>query len=108
MDVAVAFACGCALIFYPTFLCLQVTTLNLDSQHISKLSNLERLVNLRWASFNDNDLTKVEGLDNCAQLEELSLEDNCIYKIEGKATKKENPVLGARPTQFFQFGRIFF
>ena len=62
---------------------LQVTTLNLDSQHISKLSNLERLVNLRWASFNDNDLTKVEGLDNCAQLEELSLEDNCIYKIEG-------------------------
>ena len=66
---------------------MQVTTLNLDSQHISKLSNLERLVNLRWASFNDNDLTKVEGLDNCSQLEELSLEDNCIYKIEGKYKK---------------------
>ncbi|XP_041469372.1 leucine-rich repeat-containing protein 9-like isoform X1 [Lytechinus variegatus] len=61
----------------------KVTTLNLDSQHISKLSNLERLVNLRWASFNDNDLTKIEGLDNCLQIEELSLEDNCIYRIEG-------------------------
>ncbi|XP_072171420.1 leucine-rich repeat-containing protein 9-like [Diadema setosum] len=61
----------------------KVTTLNLDSQHISKLSNLERLVNLRWASFNDNDLTKIEGLENCSQIEELSLEDNCIYRIEG-------------------------
>lgn len=61
----------------------KVTTLNLDGQHISKLSNLERLVNLRWASFNDNDLTKIEGLENCAQIEELSLEDNCIYRIEG-------------------------
>ncbi|XP_038075835.1 leucine-rich repeat-containing protein 9-like [Patiria miniata] len=67
----------------------KVTTLNLDGQHISKLSNLERLVNLRWASFNNNDLTKIEGLDECTQLEELALEDNCIYKLEGigKLTK---------------------
>ncbi|XP_022094850.1 leucine-rich repeat-containing protein 9-like [Acanthaster planci] len=67
----------------------KVTTLNLDGQHISKLSNLERLVNLRWASFSDNDLTKIEGLDECIQLEELALEDNCIYKLEGisKLTK---------------------
>ena len=42
------------------FQMLQVTTLNLDKQHISKLSNLERLENLRWASFNDNDITKIE------------------------------------------------
>ncbi|KAK2161241.1 hypothetical protein NP493_82g05041 [Ridgeia piscesae] len=62
---------------------LKVTTLNLDGQHISKLSNLERLENLQWASFNNNDLTKIEGLDNCQKLEELSLESNCITRIEG-------------------------
>ncbi|XP_064621486.1 leucine-rich repeat-containing protein 9-like isoform X3 [Lineus longissimus] len=60
----------------------KVTTLNLDSQHISKLSNLEKLENLRWASFNDNDITKIEGLDACINLEELSLENNCITKLD--------------------------
>ncbi|XP_077863786.1 leucine-rich repeat-containing protein 9-like [Saccoglossus kowalevskii] len=62
---------------------LQVTTLNLDSQHISKISNLDRLENLRFVSFNDNDITKIEGLDGCVKLEELSLENNCISKLEG-------------------------
>ncbi|XP_077999840.1 leucine-rich repeat-containing protein 9-like isoform X2 [Glandiceps talaboti] len=62
---------------------LQVTTLNLDGQHITKISNLDRLENLRWASFNDNDITKIEGLDSCINLEELSLEDNCIGRLEG-------------------------
>ena len=41
-------------------LSLQVTTLNLDHQHLTKLSNLDKLENLRWASFNDNDITKIE------------------------------------------------
>ena len=54
----------------------QITTLNLDSQRISKLINLNKLVNLRWASFNDNDISKVEGLDSCLKLEELSLNNN--------------------------------
>ncbi|XP_071832914.1 leucine-rich repeat-containing protein 9-like isoform X2 [Apostichopus japonicus] len=62
---------------------LKVTALNLDGQHISKLSNLERLINLKWLSLSDNDLTKIEGLEQCVHLEELSLDDNCIYKIEG-------------------------
>ncbi|CAH1791753.1 unnamed protein product [Owenia fusiformis] len=67
----------------------KVTTLNLDGQHISKLSNLERLENLKWASFNDNDITKIEGLDACVNLEELSLDKNCISRVEnlGKLTK---------------------
>ena len=38
----------------------QITTLNLDSQHISKISNVDRLENLKFASFNDNDITKIE------------------------------------------------
>ena len=34
--------------------------MNLDNQHLGKLANLEQLENLRWASFNNNDLTKLE------------------------------------------------
>lgn len=59
-----------------------ITSLNMDGQHISKLSNLERLENLKWASFNDNDLTKIEGLENCILLEELCLNFNCLTKLE--------------------------
>ncbi|XP_029900939.1 leucine-rich repeat-containing protein 9 [Myripristis murdjan] len=61
----------------------EITALNLDSQRISKLTNLDKLVNLRWASFNDNDISKVEGLDNCLHLEELSLNNNCISTLDG-------------------------
>ena len=41
-------------------LCCQITSLCLDGQHISKLSGLENLLNLRWASFNDNNIAKIE------------------------------------------------
>ena len=64
----------------------QITALNLDSQGLSRLSNLDKLVNLRWASFNDNDISKLEGLDNCLHLEELSLDDNCITSMDGQST----------------------
>ncbi|XP_048590343.1 leucine-rich repeat-containing protein 9 isoform X2 [Nematostella vectensis] len=62
---------------------VKVTAVNLDNQHLGKLSNLEKLVHLRWASFNNNDLTKIEGFESCSSLEELSLEGNCISKFEG-------------------------
>ncbi|XP_075964574.1 leucine-rich repeat-containing protein 9 [Anarhichas minor] len=61
----------------------KITVLNLDSQNISKLINLNKLVNLRWASFNDNDISKVEGLDGCLKLEELSLNNNNISTLNG-------------------------
>ncbi|KAM7375862.1 hypothetical protein PAMP_005628 [Pampus punctatissimus] len=61
----------------------KITTLNLDSQRISKLINLNKLVNLRWASFNDNDISKVEGLDSCLKLEELLLNNNSISALTG-------------------------
>jgi len=41
-------------------LCCQITSLCLDGQHVSRLSGLENLLNLRWASFNDNDIAKIE------------------------------------------------
>ncbi|KAG7238506.1 hypothetical protein INR49_030779 [Caranx melampygus] len=61
----------------------KITALNLDSQRISKLIHLNKLVNLRWASFNDNDISKVEGLDSCLKLEELSLNNNSISTLSG-------------------------
>ncbi|XP_044023700.1 leucine-rich repeat-containing protein 9 isoform X2 [Siniperca chuatsi] len=61
----------------------KITALNLDSQRISKLINLNKLVNLRWASFNDNDIFKLEGLDSCLKLEELSLNNNSISTLNG-------------------------
>ncbi|KAM4625879.1 leucine-rich repeat-containing protein 9 [Polymixia lowei] len=61
----------------------KITALNLDGQGISRLTNLDKLVNLRWASFNNNDISKVEGLDNCLHLEELSLNDNCVTEMRG-------------------------
>lgn len=61
----------------------KVTCLHLDGHHLSKISNLEKLENLKWASFNNNDITKVEGLDACKNLIELYLSGNCISKIDG-------------------------
>ncbi|KAF0044372.1 hypothetical protein F2P81_003530 [Scophthalmus maximus] len=61
----------------------KITALNLDSQRIPKLINLSKMVNLRWASFNDNDLSKVEGLESCQKLEELSLNNNSISTLSG-------------------------
>ncbi|KAK6481441.1 leucine-rich repeat-containing protein 9-like [Huso huso] len=67
----------------------KITALNLDGQKLVRLVNLDKLQNLRWASFNDNDISKIEGLENCQQLEELSLDGNCISRLEGisKMTK---------------------
>ncbi|XP_053406324.1 leucine-rich repeat-containing protein 9-like isoform X5 [Mercenaria mercenaria] len=61
----------------------KITSLNLDDQHITKLSNMEKLEHLKFASFNNNDITKIEGFENCHKLEELSIENNCISKLEG-------------------------
>ncbi|KAL3874482.1 hypothetical protein ACJMK2_037491, partial [Sinanodonta woodiana] len=61
----------------------KVTALNLDNQHLTKISNLDKLENLKYASLENNDLTKIEGLENCSRLEELSLENNCITRLDG-------------------------
>nr|XP_025046618.1 leucine-rich repeat-containing protein 9 isoform X4 [Pelodiscus sinensis] len=63
----------------------RITVLNLDGQHLSKIANLEKLENLRWASFSNNNLTKIEGLESCLNLEELTLDGNCISNLEGIA-----------------------
>ncbi|KAK2853136.1 hypothetical protein Q7C36_008337 [Tachysurus vachellii] len=61
----------------------KITAVNLDGQRLSHISNLEQLVNLRWASFNNNQLTNIEGLQHCTLLEELSLNHNYICTLDG-------------------------
>uniref|UniRef100_A0A3B4DQA9 Leucine rich repeat containing 9 n=1 Tax=Pygocentrus nattereri TaxID=42514 RepID=A0A3B4DQA9_PYGNA len=60
-----------------------ITALNLDSQRLSRITNLDKLVNLRWASFNNNELNRIEGLEHCPLLEELSLNHNNISSLDG-------------------------
>jgi Leucine-rich repeat (LRR) protein len=60
--------------------------LELDHCGIRRLQNLHGLVNLRRASFCDNELTHVEGLEGCTALEELILEENRITQLEGLST----------------------
>uniref|UniRef100_A0A8C7XFC1 Leucine rich repeat containing 9 n=1 Tax=Oryzias sinensis TaxID=183150 RepID=A0A8C7XFC1_9TELE len=62
---------------------LMITSLNLDDQRISKLNSLSKLENLRWASFDDNNISRVDGIDCCLKLEELSLNNNCIATLKG-------------------------
>ncbi|NXD08865.1 LRRC9 protein, partial [Nothocercus nigrocapillus] len=66
-----------------------ITVLDLDDQHLFKISNLEKLEHLRWASFSNNNLTRIEGLESCLNLEELTLDGNCISTLDGisKLTK---------------------
>ncbi|XP_073494840.1 leucine-rich repeat-containing protein 9 isoform X2 [Phyllobates terribilis] len=60
-----------------------ITSVNFDGQNLSRITNLEKLENLRWASFSNNYLTRIEGLENCVKIEELCLDGNCITKLEG-------------------------
>ncbi|XP_075699703.1 leucine-rich repeat-containing protein 9 isoform X2 [Rhinoderma darwinii] len=60
-----------------------ITSVNFDGQKLSKITNLEKLENLCWASFSNNYLTRVEGIENCVKIEELCLDGNGITKLEG-------------------------
>ncbi|XP_077320515.1 leucine-rich repeat-containing protein 9 isoform X1 [Lithobates pipiens] len=62
---------------------LRITSINFDGQKLSKITNLEKLENVRWASFSNNYLTKTGGLEKCTKLEELCLDGNSITKLEG-------------------------
>ena len=57
---------------------LQVEVLNINHEGLVRVKNVERLVNLRRASFAHNVIVSVDGLGYCTALEDLSLEDNRI------------------------------
>ena len=43
-----------------SFTVVKVTSLSMDNQLLTHLTNLERMTNLRWASFNNNDIFRIE------------------------------------------------
>ncbi|KAM7109352.1 LOW QUALITY PROTEIN: leucine-rich repeat-containing protein 9 [Ciconia maguari] len=65
-----------------------IIVLNLDDQ-LFKISNLEILEHLRWASFSNNNLTQIDRIDSCLNLEELTSDENYISTLDGisKLTK---------------------
>uniref|UniRef100_A0A8B9JS32 Leucine-rich repeat-containing protein 9-like n=1 Tax=Astyanax mexicanus TaxID=7994 RepID=A0A8B9JS32_ASTMX len=66
----------------------KITALNLDGQRLARIANLDKLVNLRWASFNNNELSHIEGLEHCPLLEELSLNHNNISSLDGTSLSR--------------------
>ncbi|XP_072284222.1 leucine-rich repeat-containing protein 9 isoform X2 [Pyxicephalus adspersus] len=85
---------------------LRITSINFDGQKLSKITNLEKLENLRWASFSNNYLTKIEGLENCVKLEELCLDGNCITKLEGLSKLVKLRRLSINDNQLASFDKI--
>ena len=61
----------------------ELQDIELDHCGVRRLQNLEGLLNLRRASFSDNELTHIEGLETCVNLRELILEENRIVRLDG-------------------------
>ncbi|MGB3130796.1 MAG: leucine-rich repeat domain-containing protein, partial [Saprospiraceae bacterium] len=59
-----------------------LSRLNLDSNRISKIENLDRLTNLKVLRLAYNQISKIENLDKLINLTELYLFKNQISKIE--------------------------
>ncbi|XP_078452476.1 leucine-rich repeat-containing protein 9 [Lampetra planeri] len=61
----------------------QVTSLCLDGLGLTRLTGLERMESLRWASFCHNELCRLDGLEGCLQLAELSVDHNRLSTLHG-------------------------
>ncbi|KAJ3012251.1 UNVERIFIED_CONTAM: Leucine-rich repeat-containing protein 9 [Siphonaria sp. JEL0065] len=65
------------------FVVENITTLELDNCNLYNLDMLPLgLIQLRWASFRNNNIRDVSKLSLCPRLEEISLEDNEIESID--------------------------
>ncbi|KAG8561130.1 hypothetical protein GDO81_015257 [Engystomops pustulosus] len=82
-----------------------ITSLNVNGQNLSRITNLEKLENLRWASFSNNYLSRIEGLENCVKIEELCLDGNCITKLEGLSKLVKLRHLSINHNQLTSFDR---
>lgn len=59
-----------------TMLCFpKIKWLHLYDNHIQKIENLDKLVNLQKLYLEKNMISRLEGLQNCPKLEELSLQE---------------------------------
>ena len=59
-----------------------ITTLVLDEIGLTKMIGIDRLKNLKWASFSDNFITSLHGIESCHALIELVLDNNAITHAE--------------------------
>jgi Leucine-rich repeat (LRR) protein len=62
---------------------LGVQELDLSGKRLRRITNLEKLVNLKRLNLSRNEISRMEHLHDHALLQELNLEDNRITKIEG-------------------------
>ncbi|EDO35299.1 predicted protein [Nematostella vectensis] len=60
-----------------------LVTLNLHSNHISKIEGLQHLQNLRHLDLSSNQISHIEGLTSLGYLRVLNLSCNRIYLVEG-------------------------
>ena len=98
----------CFFIFPCSFLVLE-----LGSNRIRKIENLEPLVNLEELYLGRNKITKLENLDSCTKLRLISIQSNRIVKLEGKVPSQK--LLRPNPTEsdrrilpdLVGFGRIW-
>lgn len=66
----------------PPFLPISLFELSLLENNISKIENLENLINLKSLNLSSNQITRIENIENLLQLQTLNLSSNQISKIE--------------------------
>ena len=66
----------------------QIVYLNLFSNRIKKIKNLEKLVNLNTLILSFNEIEIIEGLNECKVLKRLDLNHNFIRRIENLEDKQ--------------------
>ncbi len=57
---------------------MDTISLNLGNNEITKIENLDHLINLQVLNLENNQITKIECLENCIDLQVLILEKNQI------------------------------
>jgi len=62
--------------------------LEISSNQITEIKGLETLINLRYLFLNGNQITEIKGLETLVNLKDLTLGDNQISEIKGLKTSK--------------------
>jgi hypothetical protein len=68
---------------------IRIIKLELKNNHISKIQNLEKLINLQVLDLSNNRITSIENLSNNHCLQELHLGDNHLKKVENLEMLKD-------------------
>lgn len=60
-----------------------IEEINFNHCGLSKIQNLDKIINLKRASFSDNEISHIAGFESCTYLEELNLESNRVCSMQG-------------------------